>query len=104
MILADPPWHFKTRSDKGMGRSADKHYGTMGLKEIKALPVSEIAAKDSVLLMWATFPLLPQALEVIEAWGFSYKTVAFSWLKQNKGGKGLFSGMGYWTRSNGLIV
>ena len=53
--------------------------------------------------MWATFPMLREALEVIEAWGFTYKTVAFNWVKQNKTGAGLFWGLGNWTRSNSEI-
>ena len=53
--------------------------------------------------MWATFPMLKEALEVVEAWGFTYKTVAFNWVKQNKSGEGLFMGLGNWTRSNSEI-
>jgi site-specific DNA-methyltransferase (adenine-specific) len=53
--------------------------------------------------MWAAFPMLREALEVIEAWGFTYKTVAFNWVKQNKTGAGLFWGLGNWTRSNSEI-
>ena len=53
--------------------------------------------------MWATFPMLKEALEVIEAWGFTYKTIAFNWVKQNKSGEGLFMGLGNWTRSNSEI-
>ena len=53
--------------------------------------------------MWATFPMLREALDVIEAWGFSYKTVAFNWVKQNRNGNGIFMGLGNWTRSNSEI-
>lgn len=53
--------------------------------------------------MWATFPMLREALETIEAWGFKYKTVAFVWIKQNRSGDGLFMGLGNWTRSNAEI-
>ena len=53
--------------------------------------------------MWATFPMLREALDVIEAWGFTYKTIAFNWVKQNKNGAGLFWGLGNWTRSNSEI-
>ena len=53
--------------------------------------------------MWATFPMLREALDVIEAWGFSYKTVAFNWVKQNRNGTGIFMGLGNWTRSNSEI-
>ena len=85
--------------NKGQG-VAENHYGTMGLAEICALPVSELSAKDSVLFLWATLPQLPDALRVIETWGFQYKTTAFVWLKRNPKSDGWFFGLGYWTRSN----
>jgi len=100
LIYADPPWSFATYSRKGKGRSADAHYDVMTLADIKALPVSSWAAEDTVLLMWATDPLLDRALEVIRAWGFTYKTVGFYWVKQNAKGPGFFTGMGFWTRAN----
>lgn len=103
IIYADPPWHFRTYSRKGMGRSADRHYPTMSIDQIKALPVESIAADDCALFLWATFPNLQQALEVITAWGFTFRTVAFVWVKQNRRSDGLFWGMGYWTRSNAEI-
>lgn len=100
VILADPPWHFDVYSKKGEGRSAEKHYPTMDIEDIKALPVDAIADKDCTLFLWVTFPCLLEGLEVIKAWGFVYKTVAFVWVKQNKKADSLFWGMGYWTRSN----
>ena len=98
---ADPPLEFETYSEKGKGRSADRHYRTQSLDEIKAVPVQQLAADDCVLFLWAQMPQLPAALEVIEAWGFEYKTVAFVWVKQNPSGKGLFTGCGYWSRGPG---
>lgn len=100
IIYADPPWHYRTYSKKGKGRSADSHYPTMDIEDIKALPIREIAAKDCALFMWLTFPCMKEALEVIQAWGFEYKTVAFVWIKQNRKSDSLFWGMGYWTRAN----
>lgn len=100
VILADPPWHFDVYSKKGEVRSAEKHYPTMDIEDIKALPVDSIADKDCTLFLWVTFPCLMEGLEVIKAWGFAYKTVAFVWVKQNKKADSLFWGMGYWTRSN----
>ena len=79
VIYADPPWSFKTYSDKGKGRSPEKHYSVMTFKDIKDLPVNKIANDDSVLLMWVVDPLLDKAFEVINAWGFKYKTVAVSY-------------------------
>ena len=77
LIYADPPWHFRVRSEKGEGRSAKKHYPVMSLDEIAGLPISKIAAKNSVLLMWAIDPMLDVAFGVIKAWGFKFKTVGF---------------------------
>lgn len=72
----------------------------MGIDEIRALPVAEIAEKDCALFLWVTIPCLLEGLSVLQAWGFQYKTIAFVWIKQNKKADSLFWGMGYWTRSN----
>ena len=103
VILADPPWAFRAWSNKGKGRSAEQHYPTMRLEDIKALPVADLAAEDCVLFLWATFPMLKEALAVVEAWGFVYKTVAFTWVKENRKSPGLFWGLGYWTRANAEV-
>ena len=100
VIYADPPWAYRVWSQKGNGRSAESHYSTMSLDKIKTLPVGELADKDCALFMWITFPLLKEAWNVVEAWGFTYKSVAFVWVKQNKKTPSLFWGMGYWTRAN----
>ena len=100
IIYADPPWHYRTYSKKGQGLSAESHYHTIIIEDIKALPVGDLAAKDCALFMWITFPCLQEALEVLTAWGFVYKTVAFVWVKQNPKSDGLFWGLGYWTRAN----
>ena len=67
------------------------------------MPVAKIAAKDSVLFLWATFPMLPEALRITSAWGFTFKTAAFLWLKLNKKSPGWFYGLGFWTRSNAEV-
>src|SRR5687767_8623962 len=100
LIYADPPWHFRARSEKGESRSAKKHYPVMSLADIAAVPVSKIAAKNSVLLMWAIDPMLNVAFDVIRAWGFTFKTVAFYWVKKNIKSAGFFTGLGYYTRAN----
>jgi len=106
VIYADPPWSFATYSRKGKGRSPDAHYDCMDLDAIKRLPVAGWAHPDAVLLLWATDPLLDRALEVIQAWGFAYKTVGFYWAKLNKGTSAVaseadfFTGLGFWTRAN----
>lgn len=72
----------------------------MELEDIRALPVGTLAADDCVLFLWTTIPLLHDCFSVMRAWGFSYKTVAFVWIKQNRKSDSLFWGMGHWTRAN----
>ena len=100
VIYADPPWTFKTFSNKGKNRSPENHYDVMSLQDICNLPVNKISKDNSVLLMWVTDPLLDKAFKVIEAWGFKYKTVGFTWAETNRKSKGFFTGLGYWTRGN----
>jgi N6-adenosine-specific RNA methylase IME4 len=102
VIYADPPWHFKVRSKKGEGRSAIKHYNVMTIEGIKNLPINELADDNSVLFMWIISSMLPEALEVIKVWGFTYKTVGFVWHKFTKNNKEHL-GMGYYTRQNAEI-
>ena len=100
VIYADPPWLFKTRSDKGKDRSPEKHYKVLSHADICNMGVGNFAKDNAVLLMWVIAPLLDKAFEVINAWGFKYKTVAFTWAKTNKTKPGFFTGLGYWTRGN----
>ena len=101
VIYCDPPWKY---DDKSLNRGgAERHYGTVENSILCDIPVSQIADDDCVLLMWATFPKLAEALELIEAWGFTYKTNAFTWVKRNKKTPSWFWGMGRWTRSNAEI-
>lgn len=72
----------------------------MSLEEIEALPVQRLADKDCALFLWVTMPMLREGLEVIKAWGFNYKTCAFTWVKQNPKGAGIYSGLGHWTNGN----
>jgi len=97
VIYADPPWRY---DDGGMQHGGvDHQYPTMDLDEIKELPINKISADPCVLLLWATFPKLPEALEVIKAWGFTYRTLGFSWIKTNADGTPFF-GVGYYAKSN----
>jgi N6-adenosine-specific RNA methylase IME4 len=109
VIYADPAWPWETWGGaSGKVRSSpDNHYGTSAIDEIKALPVERLATDDCALLLWGTYPWLPQVIEVIEAWGFVFKTAGFLWIKTTKAaevvtldGDGLHWGMGYFTRSN----
>jgi len=100
IIYADPPWAYLWGKGKDGGNFApEKHYPTMSTEEICALPVRDLRDKNCALLLWATMPTLPDAIQVMEAWGFKYKTCAFSWVKVRKDGMPL-SGMGSYTKSN----
>lgn len=99
VILADPAWTFKTRSDKGKSRSPEKHYHCMKMEDIMALPIRDLAAPDCVLLMWITDPLIFQSDAILRNFGFTPKTVGFYWVKLNKDDTP-FTGMGFWTRAN----
>ena len=97
VIYADPPWSY---SDKNCIGAAEAQYHCMNVNDICALPVKDIAADNCVLFLWATYPMLKEALRVIEAWGFTYKSIAFQWVKLNRSGFGFFYGLGRWTRGN----
>ena len=97
VIYADPPWSYQ---DKRCNGNAADHYPTMRIEDICSLPVHDIAADNCVLFLWATYPMLKEALQVIEAWGFKYKSIGFQWIKQNRSGNGYFFGLGRWTRGN----
>ena len=106
-ILADPPWYFKNYSAKGTGRAAISHYDVLSLDELKKFPVKDYAGKNCALFLWVTDPMLPEGIDLMRAWGFTYKTVAFNWVKLNKNGRKktvednpFFTGLGYWTRAN----
>jgi len=104
VIVADPPWKFKISSPKGGAKSPGRHYPTMSFQEISEIPVADLAADDCALFLWATGPLLPRSLEVMKAWGFTYKTDAFVWVKMNKNALTPATGLGFWTRKNAEYV
>ena len=80
VILADPPWQFRTSVYKG-GTCA---YPTMVVNDICALPVKKLCGPQAALFLWTTDAHLQQALKVMTAWGFQYKTIAFVWVKTTK--------------------
>jgi N6-adenosine-specific RNA methylase IME4 len=97
VILADPPWHFENYSAKGERKGARRHYATLGFDEIAAMPVSKLGRGDCILFMWCCWPTLPQAVDVLERWGFRYVTGG-AWHKRTSTGKSAF-GTGYVMRS-----
>lgn len=98
-ILADPPWRFETfDGESAVPTTSDDPYSTMTLADIKAMPMDFTGGPDCALVMWATAPLLPAALEVMTSWGFAYKT-AGAWAKQSSTGRKWAFGTGYTFRS-----
>lgn len=93
LVMADPPWAFEAWSDKGKHKAASAQYDVMDLAAIKALPVQNLCRGDALLWLWATHPMLPQALDVVDAWGFRYVTSGV-WVKRTRSGKLAF-GTGY---------
>lgn len=107
VIYADPPWAYTDRRTRpgpkgNFAGSAAHHYPTMSVSELCDLPVNEIADGPSLLFLWATWPLMPHWNEVITAWGFTYKTIAFDWIKTGSSGRPRPGG-GSYTRSNSEV-
>jgi N6-adenosine-specific RNA methylase IME4 len=104
VIYADPPWGYKDdgqHASSTLRGAAANQYPTLSNQTIAALPVHLLAEPDCVLFMWATNPLLPEAFAAIAGWGFTYKTVAFDWVKLTSKDEGKpFFGLGRWTRGN----
>lgn len=100
IIYADPAWRY---TDRFIPTGAEAQYETTDLQGLCKLPVHELAAEHSCLFMWATWPLLFDALTLMTCWGFNYKNCAFDWIKVNKVKPTPFIGLGHWTRGNSEI-
>jgi len=101
IIYADPAWVYWDKAEL-CGGGAESHYRCTSTEEMAKININ--ADKDSVCLMWCTYPKLEEGLKLLKAWGFKFMTVAFTWIKQNKKSDGFFLGMGRYTRSNPEIV
>jgi len=99
IIYADPPWSYKDKALAG-NRGACCKYSTQSAEWLNSLNVASIAEDDCLLFLWVTMPKLNECFELIEKWGFTYKTCAFTWVKRNKVARSWFWGMGRWTRAN----
>ena len=99
IIYADPPWSYRDKAKAG-NRGAACKYPTQSKNWLDELPVIEIADDNCILFLWVTMPKLNECWDLIEKWGFEYKTVAFTWVKRNKIQPTWFWGMGRWTRAN----
>jgi len=100
IIYADPPWGYNF---PGTRKAKNKDYSLMKTKDICNLPVKDLADDNAVLFIWVIWNKLEDALKVIDAWGFTYKSCAFTWVKKNKKTESLFWGMGMWTRQNSEV-
>lgn len=103
VIYADPPWEYK-ESGGGKRGTAGLPYETMSTDEICSLPISDISTNESILYLWATDPKLPEAIRVLESWGYTYKGIAYTWVKLNKKTPSVFWGMGNYSRKNAEFV
>lgn len=99
IIYADPPWSYRDKALHG-NRGAGCKYPTQEKDWIDGLPVCDIADTNCMLFLWVTMPKLNECWDLINKWGFEYKTVAFTWVKKNKKSDSWFWGMGRWTRAN----
>tara|TARA_R110001632_G_C11139675_1_gene395935 strand:+ start:62 stop:613 length:552 start_codon:yes stop_codon:yes gene_type:complete len=107
IIYADPPWQFNSRihqENRGFTHSLEKHYPTMTEKEICSLPVQDIADKNCILFMWVTDSHLKEALNVINDWGFTYKTIGFTWIKQYPSGSYCYNFSPYVLKSTEICL
>lgn len=104
VIYADPPWSYSYGSSVAGGRGQNTKYHCERCVDLFELPVADFAKDDATLFMWASYPMLPEALFCLRQWGFIYKTVAFVWVKKNTRAGTNFFGMGQWTRTNSEIV
>lgn len=95
VILADPAWDYRNWSDARHGAAASA-YATVSTEDMSRYPVRSWAAKNAALFMWATWPKLPDALRLLEAWGFEYVS-AFPWIKTVPESRAIFRGIGFWT-------
>jgi len=102
VLLVDPPWYYRDKAIPGQ-RGVHFKYPLLTTKGLKELPMHKLGRPDSLLFLWATMPLLPEALEVMNAWGYKYSTVPFVWVKNTKANEPKL-GMGNWTRANAEIV
>ncbi len=99
IIYADPAWEYRDKAQSGK-RGVNFKYDLMDLEKIKQLPVDTIADDDCILFIWGTWPQSKEVHEVIQAWGFEYKTLGFLWIKTYSNSAKFVIGMGNWTRSN----
>ena len=98
IIYADPPWSYNDKMSNH-SFSLDHEYETQDINWIKNLPVKDITEKNCCLFIWVVSPMLKEGIEVLESWGFKFKTIAFCWSKYSESGKEIHN-LGRWTMGN----
>ena len=100
IILADPPWSFNNKNTGGsMNSGSEAQYPVMNIQDLKNMPINEIADDDCVLFMWWVGSQPQEAIDLVNSWGFTIKTMTgFNWVKLTKRQLPFF-GMGFWTRA-----
>jgi len=93
VIVADPPWQYRATTGRGI---AEDNYDVLTIENLKEMPVDKLALDDCILFLWGTWPMLPEVLGLIDAWGFTYKT-GWPYVKTHKDGT-IFYGVGRWIR------
>lgn len=106
VLYLDPPWQYNdTRATAPhKGGAVHYQYPTMSFEEIRDLPIKDISDRNALMFMWITYPMIMYIEPLMNAWGFKYKTIAYTWIKTNKGDNQPFLGVGHYSRSNAEIV
>ena len=106
IIYADPPWSYadKLGSNTAKMGACEYHYKTMTHSQLLELPINKLADDNCILFLWVTMPKLNEVFDYIKAWGFTYKTVAFTWVKLNPKAGTVFKGIGRWVQGNAELV
>lgn len=112
IIYADPPWRYRNWSMKALTEYGEKWakrngrspYPVLTTEDICKMPVKEVTDKNSLLCLWATWPKMEDALQVMDAWGYKFSTRLFTWVKLNPSGIGWHFGCGYHTHANDEVM
>ena len=107
IIYADPPWNYECKHYQDSGRRMkhiNEQYNTMSIKEMKELPIKNILDKDCALFLWVTDSHLKFGIEVLESWGFKYKTIAFVWIKKYESGSYVYNFAPWTLKSNEICL
>lgn len=103
VLLADPPWQYQNWQDAKNG-AASSAIVTEPIQQMMAVPVFNWAAPDSVLAMWTTWPMIPNAFDLADAWGFAEYVTGFPWVKTTPSTGRIKTGIGFWTMGTSELM